>query len=95
MRRQSIVSEMSGTADEAKSTKEVRATVKWGQSPDVPCLEPSLPVDSLLCEIISLTGFQVLPANVVRHRSQIINQPMLYLLLGGGFCLSLPCDFED
>ena len=58
-RRQSLISEMPGTADKAKPTKEVRATVKWSQSPDVPCLEPSQPVDSLLCEIINLLKFKL------------------------------------
>lgn len=41
-------------ADEAKPTAEDRATMKWVQSPDVPCLLPSPPKDSLLCEKINL-----------------------------------------
>lgn len=49
-------------ADEAKLTKEDRASVKRGQSPDVPCLAPCLPMDSLLCEIINLLKFKLAEA---------------------------------
>lgn len=45
---------MPGTADEAKLGKEDRVTVKWGQCPNIPSLELSWPVGTLLWEIINL-----------------------------------------
>ena len=70
-------------ADGSKPTKEDRATEKWGQSPDAPCLEPPPHIDGLHCEIINLLKFKLtryrFSANVTRR----INQHMLCLLLGG------------
>lgn len=63
-RRQSPVMDVPRTADvprtdaEAKLTEEVGTMVKWAQSPDVPCSEPSLPKDSLLGKIINLLMFK-------------------------------------
>ena len=74
-----------GSADEAKPTKEDRATEKWGQSPDAPCLEPSPHIDGLHCEIINLLKFTLTRYRFSANVAKRINQCMLCLLGGATF----------